>query len=567
MEQIGQFCYTKFSPVTPALLHGRDIKTHRVVLCGGGPVGMATALGLARYGIASTIIEADDSVCIGSRAACVSRRSLEIIEQLGVVDPFLAKGLPWAGGRSYYRTQEVFQFTMPHDENQKLPPMINLQQYYIEQFLLEQINKYPDLIELRWASRVTALESRENGCTLRVANDFGEYDMDTEWLIATDGGQSFVRNALNLKLKGTAYEGKYVIADIEMESDYPTERRAWFDPPSNPGSTMLMHRQPDNIWRIDYQVPDHVDPEEAIKEENVLPIVRKHLAMLGEKAPWKPVWLSIYRAGAMTLDDYWHGRVLFAGNAAHVVPIFGVRGLNSGFDDAYNLAWKLAFVIKGLAPERLLASYTHERVQAFHENISYASKSTEFMAPPSRGFQLMREAALSLAGKHPALCSLMNPRQTTPITYADSPLNMESSARSGFDAGPPVGASLLECPIQIIGRPDQKAHLTDLLNPGFTALVFSADGSMSADLIDALSQLKHAEVPFQVCVVAQNADADGGQLATCVAQDHTGRLFPMYGAQPGTVYLVRPDGHVAARWRHGAAPELRAALHCALGQV
>lgn len=567
MEQIGQFHYTKFAPALPDMTNGRDNQRHRVVICGGGPVGMATALGLARYGIASTIIEADDSVCIGSRAACVSRRSLEIIEQLGVLKPFLDKALPWTGGRSYYKTKEVFQFEMPHDANQKLPPMVNLQQYYIEQFLLDEIAKHAGLIDVRWASRVTKLDSREDGCTISVVNALGEYKMETDWLVATDGGQSFVRNALALKLKGIAYEGKYVIADIEMESDSPAERRAWFDPPSNPGSTMLMHRQPDNIWRIDYQVPDDVDPEEAIKEENVFPIVEKHLAMLGERQPWKPVWLSIYRAGAMTLDSYWHGRVLFAGNAAHVVPIFGVRGLNSGFDDAYNLAWKLAFVIKGFASEKLLESYSEERVQAFHENISYATKSTEFMAPPSRGFELMREAVLSLAEKHPALCTLMNPRQTSPIVYTDSALNTADAAADGFTGGPVPGAVAPECPIRPKGASGTEAHLTDVLGDGFTILDFSADGAMNAGVAAALEQRVIAEVPLQVCVLARAGAMHADDRAAHCALDHTGNLFNLYDAQPGTVYLVRPDGHIAGRWRNVTGLALQAALQRTLGNV
>ena len=209
-----------------------------------------------------------------------------------------------------------------------------------------------------------------------------------------------MREALGLQLKGTSYEGRYVIVDIELKSDRPTERLAWFDPPSNPGSTILIHIQPDNIWRIDYQLRDDEDPEEAVKPENVIPRVRSHLEMMGETGDWSPIWITIYKAHALSLEDYRHGRVLFAGDAAHLVPIFGVRGANSGIDDADNLAWKLAFVVKGLASDRLLDTYSQERVFATRENLSYGTKTTEFMAPPSFAFELMRHAALSLAVKH-----------------------------------------------------------------------------------------------------------------------------------------------------------------------
>ena len=130
-----------------------------VLIVGGGPVGLATALGLARHGVRSVLIEADDGVCTGSRAICISRRSLEIIARLGALEGFLAKGLPWAGGRSFYRDEEVLHFTMPQDANQKLPPMVNLAQYHIEQFLLDAAERQPELIDIRWQTRVTGVGS------------------------------------------------------------------------------------------------------------------------------------------------------------------------------------------------------------------------------------------------------------------------------------------------------------------------------------------------------------------------------------------------------------------------
>ncbi|HNY45522.1 MAG TPA: FAD-dependent monooxygenase, partial [Casimicrobium sp.] len=187
--------------------------------------------------------------------------------------------------------------------------------------------------------------------------------------------------------------------------------------------TVLVHKQPDNVWRIDNQLQDGEDPEEAVKPENVMPRVESLLAMMGETSAWKPIWITVYKANALTLEEYRHGRVLFAGDAAHLVPIFGVRGANSGIDDADNLAWKLAYVIKGVASDALLDSYSSERVAAAHENLSYGTKSTEFMAPPSFAFDLMRKAVLSLAAKHEGVRSLINPRQTSAIAYTTSPLN------------------------------------------------------------------------------------------------------------------------------------------------
>jgi len=528
----------------PELVDGRETARHAVTIVGGGPVGLAIALGLAKHGVRSVLIEADESVCYGSRAICISRRSLEIIERLGALDGFLAKGLPWTGGRSFYRHDEVLHFTMPQDENQKLPPMVNLAQYHIEQFLLDAAERHAGLIEIRWRTRVTAVQHDAHGATLTLATPAGEYEARTDWLVAADGGRSLVRDALGLKLAGTSYEGRYVIVDILLDSARPTERLAYFDPASNPGSTVLVHKQPDNVWRIDYQLRDGEDADEAVKPENVMPRVQSLLDMMGETAPWSPIWITIYKANALTLERYRHGRALFAGDAAHLVPIFGVRGANSGIDDADNLAWKLAWVAQGRADERLLDSYSDERVFAAHENLSYGTKSTEFMAPPSFAFELMRNAVLSLALKHPGVRSLINPRQTSAIAYTASPLNAVSDTLA---SGPAPGAVLPECPLSIVDSGSKnKGYLTDLVGPRLTAFYFSADGSVPPAVEALEAAFAARDVPFALVPLAQHEPAD---VARRCGWDHTGRLFPMYGATAGTLYLVRPDGHVLGRWQ------------------
>ena len=458
------FTAVHHDPVLPALCAGVDSRRRPVVIVGGGPVGLCAALGLANHGIPVVLLEADASVCVGSRAICVSRRSLEIFERLGVLQDLLRTGLPWTGGRSFYREAEVLRFTMPVDDNQKLPPMINLAQYDIEQILVDRAASRPELIEIRWQSRVTAIEPRAAHVRLNVSTPLGDYSVDADWVIAADGGRGFIRDALGLRMQGTRYEGRYVIVDILLDSRRPTERLAYFDPRCNPGSTVLVHKQPHNVWRIDYQLQDGEDSEAAVKAENVLPRVESLLEMMGETAEWAPIWLGLYKANALTLTDYRVGNVMFAGDAAHLVPIFGVRGANSGIDDADNLAWKLALVIKGVADESLLNSYSAERVAAARENLHFGTKSTEFMAPPSFAYELMRRAVLSLAVKHPEVRPLINPRQTVAITYANSPLTarVDVLAASDLAGGPAVGAVLPECPVEIVVDGDSRAgHLTD----------------------------------------------------------------------------------------------------------
>ena len=499
-----------------------------VLIAGGGPVGLTLSALLARQGIASLVIEADEGYCSGSRAICISRRSQEILAWAGADRKLAATGLPWTGGRSYWRHTEVLQFRMPSEPTQRFAPMINIQQYHVEQFAHEALQQAPQLAQVRWNCRVTGVRQGRDFANVEVETPSGAQTVRAGWVVACDGGRSTVRDQLGLVLEGTQYEGRYVIVDIVQKTRRPVERLAWFDPPSNPGSTLLMHRQPGDVWRIDYQIRDDEDPAEAVKPENVLPRVQSHLAMIGEDQPWEPLWISIYNAKCLTLPDYRKGRVFFAGDAAHLVPIFGVRGLNSGLDDAGNLAWKLARVIEDDAPDALLDSYSTERVHAARENIAYGAKSTEFMAPPNFAFKLMREATLRLAVSDPQVRSLINPRQSAPIVYAGSALNVPQQGEWAHALAEP-GAPAPEALLQAAHGP---MHLTQCFGKDFVCLVFG-DGPLP----EALAEL--TQHGLAVLDIPPEADSLG----------QARQRYGLPDAQARGLVLVRPDGYVMGRWR------------------
>ncbi|UDM52293.1 FAD-dependent oxidoreductase [Cupriavidus sp. MP-37] len=539
-------------PPAPPPDSSRPWPTHvPVLIAGGGPVGLTLAALLARQGIAALVVEADHGYCAGSRAICMARRSLEILGWAGADRATVETGLPWVGGRSYYRDTQVLHFRMPSEPGERFAPMVNIQQYYLEAFAHDAALRGAVPAEVRFGARLRTLRQHAGGVVAEIETGDGAVQVDAQWLVACDGGRSTVREQLGLRMEGTQYEGRYVIVDIVQKTRREVERLAWFDPPSNPGSTLLMHRQPDDVWRIDYQIRDDEDADEAVKPENVLPRVQSHLDMIGETEPWRPLWISMYNAKCLTLQDYRHGRVLFAGDAAHLVPIFGVRGLNSGLDDAGNLAWKLAWVLRGQAGDSLLDTYSAERVHATRQNLAYGAKSTEFMAPPDFAFKLMREATLRLAPAEPAVRSLINPRQSAPVAYADSALN----GPSDFGADCPGAAPGVPAPEMRVDGPDGIRHLTQCFGQRLTLLWFR-DGAGPSALPEPLAALAQAHAQaLHAYEVVSGAPAGATALA-----DIDGQAHARYGAKPGTLYLIRPDGYVLARWREPSWDAVRATL-------
>ena len=516
-----------------------DRTRHDVVIAGAGPVGMAAALTLARYGIRCVLLDRKETFNDGSRAICLARPSLQILQRIGAVEPFLAKALGWRHGQSFYRGERIFRLEMPHGDHEKYLPMYNLQQQYIEQYLWDAIARC-DLVDARWQNEVTGLVSDEDGVALEVATPTGPYTLRGRWLLAADGARSPLRGLMGLRLAGENFEGRYVIADVRMKHDFPTERRAFFDPAGNPGGTVLIHKQPDDIWRVDYQLREGESEAEALREDDVRQRVQAILADIGHDGPWELEWWSVYTANTLCLDEYRHGPVFFIGDSAHIVPIFGVRGLNNGLADAHNIGWKLAYVLKGRAAPGLLDSYSPERRGATLDVFANASKSARFMTPPTRGWKLARAAALSLAVKHAFTRPLANPRQMQAYVYRPGPLTLHPERDVAFAGGPTIGSAAPNV------RLEDGDFLLDRAGDGFTGLWFAdgpADAPGAAALFAALRRLD----PDFTGVVA------------------SGPALPVYGAEPGTFYLLRPDLHIAARWRRADPAEIVDALATCLG--
>ncbi|GAA4417375.1 FAD-dependent oxidoreductase [Acidovorax lacteus] len=505
---------------------------HPIVVVGAGPVGLSLAIDLAQRGQPVVVLDNDCRLSIGSRAICFAKRTLEIWDRLGVGQPMVDKGVSWNLGKVFFGNEQVYQFDLLPEAGHERPAFINLQQYYAEAYLVERALQLP-LIDLRWQHQVTAVALRSDGAELTVQTPEGAYRLDAAWLLACDGARSPLRGMLGLESKGRIFRDRFLIADVKMQADFPAERWFWFDPPFHPGQSVLLHMQPDNVWRIDFQLGWDADPEEEKKPENILPRVR---ALLGRDAQFELEWASVYTFACLRMDRFVQGRVVFAGDAAHGVSPFGARGANSGVQDAENLAWKLDWVLRGHADERLLASYGPEREYAADENIRNSTRATDFITPKSPISRLFRDAALDLAREHAFARHIVNSgRLSVPATLHNSPLNTPD--RDAFAGTQVPGAVLTDAPVTAQG---QNGWLLRQLGPAFTLLVFG-------DAPAGCETLPHLQV-LRVGIDLQDA---------------SGLLAQRLDARPGTAYLIRPDQHVCARWRQPTASDVRAALSSA----
>ncbi len=552
------FTYPKFEFVhPPELTEGRP-GHYPVVVVGAGPVGLATAIGLAHQGQNVLLLDNDDTVSLGSRGVCYAKRTLEVLDRMGCGNQFVDKGVSWNVGRTFLHESEVFNFNLRPEEHHQRPGMINLQQYYLEQYLIERTEQLPNLHK-RFKSTVTSLVPGEDKVTVQVETPEGDYTLTTDWLVAADGARSPLRTMMGLDVEGKVFMDRFLIADVVMKADYPAERWFWFDPAFHPGQSVLLHKQADNVWRIDFQLGWDADPVEEKKPENVIPRIK---AMLGDEREFELEWVSIYTFQCRRMHRFNHGRVLFIGDAAHQVSPFGARGANSGIQDADNLVWKLNLVMNGQAPASLINTYDEERGYAADENIKNSTRSTDFITPKSTTSRTFRNAVLELAANYPFARALVNSgRLSVPSWLADSSLNTPDA--EPFTGNMVPGAPMADAPVE---TPEGESWLLRQLGNRFQALHYVEDASaLDATTAQLLSELRGRQgIAIEPIVVARQGQAPAG-LKTLI--DAKGCIAQRYDLQPGTTYLARPDQHVVARWRALDASKLKAALTRAIGHA
>jgi 3-(3-hydroxy-phenyl)propionate hydroxylase len=529
---MGSYNYQRFRYRTPdELAGGRPIR-RPVAIVGAGPVGLSAAIDLAQQAVPCVVLDDNDSVSDGSRAICWSKRTLEIFDRLGVARQMIAKGVTWKVGRIYHGDRELYRFDLLPEGGHKMPAFINLQQYYVEQYLVERACEFPGLIELRWKNRVTAIEDLNNGVRITVGTPDGEYHLECDWLIAADGARSSVRALRGHSFAGQTFEDKFLIVDVRLEATYPSERRFWFQPSFDRGESVLIHRQPDNVFRIDFQLGRDADP--AV-ERDVARAMERVRRVVGPQVPCEFEWCSVYTFRCARMARFIDGHVIFAGDAAHVVSPFGARGGNGGIQDVDNLCWKLVRVLRGEAPAQLLASYEIERGRAADENITNSRRTTAFMSPGSTVERQFRDAVLELAADFPFARGLVNSgRLSQPCDYAGLPGIGPDTFNGAMRAGRPCGDAPV---IRADGTP---GWLLEQLGTVPCALVFVEDEAQAA----------RAEADGADCGIRglKVITVGAPPIRATGLLDPEGLVRSRYGGAAGVTYLIRPDQHVLARW-------------------
>jgi 3-(3-hydroxy-phenyl)propionate hydroxylase len=551
-EQLGGYALPTYDFALPPELAGRPARRYRVAVVGGGLTGLTAACDLATRGIEAVVIDEDDTIGVrgaASRGISYAQKSLEIFDRLGIYDRLQAKGITWTVARTLVEDEVIYAADFAAKSVSRQPPFLNIQQFYVEWFLVDRIRAL-GLTEIRWKSKVTGVRQDSDGVSLTVETPAGAYELTADWVIDASGLHSAVRAGLGINPHLFAGHDRWCISDVRFKKPLPKERWTWVEARANDGRAVWQHLMADNVWRLDFQMTPNADPEAISRIEVVEERLRRHL---GPGVEFELVWVGPYAYRTQLLENFRCGRVFFIGDAAHVMSPFGARGGNSGIQDAENLAWKLALVLEGQAPESLLESYNTERRAAAVENIRLTQRTDRFLSPWSAQERRLRKAVIGLARRYDFARAVVNTgRLSRPTLYAGSPVIGHG------------GQAIQNLPITL---PDGRAgHLLDLFREG-TRLVAIHHAPPDAGSAHGAA-LRDAALPVALHHCDDGRPGHDGRPANGRPRaigDGSGALTQQLDAAAGSLALLRPDMHVAARLERPGPAEIVAAARRALG--
>ncbi|WP_328786209.1 FAD-dependent oxidoreductase [Streptomyces sp. NBC_00273] len=526
-----------------------------VLVVGAGPVGLTTAHELARRGVAVRVIDGAPGPATTSRALAVHARTLEIIDQMNVLDLLLPQGRKVEHFTLHLRGRTLIRFDTDYsDMPTRYPFSLMVDQVVTEKVLRDRLATLGVTVE--WGVRLDSFTPHENQVDVRLATPDGPAALSVPWLVGADGAHSTVRKNLGLHLTGDTTE-TWLNADVELDIDLPGDSNHLLHTGS--GTLLLVPFPESGKWRVvDTQDTGDADDPEAVRARLEAKVARA----LGRPATVSaPTWISVFTVQQRMIDKMRVGRCFVAGDAAHIHSPASGQGMNTGIQDAYNLAWKLADVVRGHATEALLDSYSAERVPVGARLLRSTRTATALVALRNAVGPVLLPVALRLVNsiaplKHRIERKMIRSFCGLTVEYASSPLSLRAAAPSGTEParrGPQPGQRVSAAAPSKDASEDEglRGLHEELRDPRWTLLV-AADPcpAQTTELLDHVDRRYGTAV--SVRTVRDLVDDRGGpnQLP-----DPHGTLRRELGIEAGGFALIRPDGHLAGKGplsgRHG----------------
>jgi 2-polyprenyl-6-methoxyphenol hydroxylase-like FAD-dependent oxidoreductase len=512
-----------------------------VVIAGAGPVGLALALGLSVHGVRSIVLERKAELSKHSRAAGILSRTLEIFKQWGVLGPFEDLGVRLRRAQVHRadtnRPVATVNWELLADET-ATPGILILPQGDTEALLLRWATVH-GRSEVRFGHTVTGFMQDADGVSVMVQPPEGEpYTVRGAYLVGCDGAHSAVREQLGWRLEGKTYGTRFLLADVSLpdaRNELPWPRFL----PDDRGFEAAIRLSAD-VWRIIAPLVREQPDEDAL----AAPALDRRVEALFGPGPYTPVWSSVFRIHCRTSPHFRSGRVMLAGDAAHLNSPVGGQGMNGGIQDAHNLAWKLARAMAGGDAEPLLASYEAERravvLHQIERTTDWATRMVLLPAPRARALvaRLVRAAIA-----RPALMRRLARRMgMLDLTYLHSPIITGAGPHLGHRA--PDG--------EVMDGDGYTVRLHDLVGPHALVVLFD-DGRFPLWPPGQVENWVAGMPGVRVArVLPRSAQPATGWFWDCEA-----RLWETYHAGVGTAVLIRPDGVVG--WR-GDRPTMDALM-------
>lgn len=510
-----------------------------VLIVGAGPTGLMMACQLAIQDVPFIIVEEESGPTKQTRAIGIQARSLEIFDQMGIVDHFIKEGEPTTG-LDFLANGKLMQHVPLSGLGTgltKFPFLLILEQSRTETFLLDFLSKHNHTVH--WNTKVTSFTQDNSKVLTQLKNAKGEEEqIESDWIAGADGAHSIVRHILDIPLAGKTYQQSLFVLDCKIDSTLSRDNLTVSTSDTTFAAFFPMTK---DRWRIIGEAPLSTRGKDTITFEEVETVFAKNLRMGFTLKD--PAWIALYHAHHRCVDHFRENRAFLLGDAANIHSPIGAQGMNTGLQDAYNLAWKIGFVHhKKIRPE-ILDTYNAERLPVAKKLVETTDRLFNFFVSQKRPAIVLRERILprivhSLVTHKKTGAFVFRTVSQIGISYHDSFLSEHNQEAKMQKNAPKAGDRL---PYLLYSEKGEEKDIQDLITPEkFHLLLFSDDSSFSTEVKNLLE-------PYKGCV----------EITHFSLTKETERLASGLGIQQSGYILVRPDLYIACRGNKDSIPSLK----------